>query len=186
MTPCDWPLVGVPVGTYSERMSDVELAEVESFSLDHTRVLAPYVRLIGVEHGPKGDAISNYDIRLVQPNEQEIPTAGLHTIEHTLAALLRTRFEGLIDISPFGCRTGFHLIAWGEPTPEVVASAIVSSLRDLVERVTWADVPGTEAVSCGNYRDHSLHSAQAWAAQVLERGISLDPFDRSRISAEER
>ncbi|EYT54128.1 S-ribosylhomocysteine lyase [Leucobacter sp. UCD-THU] len=162
-------------------MSDVELAEVESFSLDHTKVLAPYVRLIGVEHGPKGDAISNYDIRLVQPNEGEIPTAGLHTIEHTLAALLRTRFDGLIDISPFGCRTGFHMIAWGEPTPEQVGAAIKSALEDLVERVTWDDVPGTEAVSCGNYRDHSLHSAKEWAKQVLDQGISLDAFDRSRL-----
>lgn len=163
-------------------MSDVELAEVESFSLDHTRVLAPYVRLIGVEHGPHGDAISNFDIRLVQPNEAEIPTAGLHTIEHTLAALLRTRFEGLIDISPFGCRTGFHLIAWGEPSVETVASAIKSSLEDLVERVKWEDVPGTEAVSCGNYRDHSLHSAKEWSKIVLDRGISLDAFDRSRLA----
>src|SRR5690606_14963123 len=158
---------------YTGRMSDVELAEVESFSLDHTKVLAPYVRLIGVEHGPKGDAISNYDIRLVQPNEGEIPTAGLHTIEHTLAALLRTRFDGPIDIPPSGGRTGFHRIAWGEPTPEQVGAAIKSALEDLVERVTWDDVPGTEAVSCGNYRDHSLHSAKEWAKQVLDQGISL-------------
>ncbi|MGJ0204961.1 S-ribosylhomocysteine lyase [Leucobacter sp. gxy201] len=163
-------------------MSDVELAEVESFSLDHTRVLAPYVRLIGVERGPRGDAISNYDIRLVQPNAAEIPTAGLHTIEHTIAGLLRTRFDGLIDISPFGCRTGFHLIAWGEPTPAEVAAAIKSSLEDIAERVTWADVPGTTAESCGNYRDHSLHSAREWARTVLEQGISLDAFDRSQLA----
>lgn len=163
-------------------MSDIELAEVESFALDHTKVKAPYVRKIGVEHGPKGDAISNYDIRFVQPNHGEIPTAGLHTIEHTLAGLIRTRFEGLIDFSPFGCRTGFHMIAWGEPTPEQVAAAIKTSLEDLVQKVTWEDVPGTEAVSCGNYRDHSLHSAKEWAKLILEQGISLDAFDRSRIA----
>ncbi|RZU60522.1 S-ribosylhomocysteine lyase [Zhihengliuella halotolerans] len=163
-------------------MNDVELAEVESFSLDHTKVKAPYVRRIGVEHGPKGDAISNYDVRLVQPNEGEIPTAGLHTIEHTMAALLRTRLDGLIDFSPFGCRTGFHLIAWGEPTPETIAAAVKSSLEDLAERITWDDVPGTEAVSCGNYRDHSLHSAREWAKVVLEAGISLDAFDRSHLA----
>lgn len=163
-------------------MSEVELAEVESFSLDHTKVLAPYVRLIGVEHGPKGDAISNYDIRLVQPNAGEIPTAGLHTIEHTIAGLIRTRFDGLIDISPFGCRTGFHMIAWGEPTPAEVADAIKSSLEDIVYRVEWDDVPGTTAESCGNYRDHSLHSAKEWAKVVLDQGISLDAFDRSVIA----
>lgn len=163
-------------------MGDIELAEVESFQLDHTKVLAPYVRKIAVEHGPKGDAITNYDIRLVQPNEGEIPTAGLHTIEHTIAGLLRTRLSGVIDISPFGCRTGFHLILWGEPAPLEVAIAIKESLADIAERITWADVPGTDAVSCGNYRDHSLHSAREWCRLVLAQGISIDAFDRSVIA----
>lgn len=163
-------------------MSDVELAEVESFQLDHTKVQAPYVRKIAVEQGPKGDAITNYDIRLVQPNEGEIPTAGLHTIEHSIAGLLRARLEGVIDISPFGCRTGFHLIVWGEPTPAAVANAIKASLEDIAERVTWEDVPGISAVECGNYRDHSLHSAREWSRLVLAQGISLDPFDRSVLA----
>ena len=44
------------------------MAEVESFQLDHTKVLAPYVRLIGSETGPKGDVITNFDVRFVQPN----------------------------------------------------------------------------------------------------------------------
>jgi len=162
-------------------MGEVELAEVESFRLDHTKVRAPYVRKIAVEHGPQGDAITNYDIRLVQPNQGEIPTAGLHTIEHTIAGLLRTRLPGVIDISPFGCRTGFHLILWGEPAPHEVALAIKDSLADIAERITWEDVPGTDAVSCGNYRDHSLHSAREWCKLVLEQGISIDAFDRSVI-----
>ena len=70
---------------------------VESFELDHTAVKAPYVRLISEEVGPKGDVITNFDIRLVQPNENAIPTAGLHTIEHLLAKLIRTRIDGMID-----------------------------------------------------------------------------------------
>ena len=163
-------------------MSDVELAPVESFELDHTKVKAPYVRKITVERGPKGDAITNFDIRFVQPNEGEIPTAGLHTIEHTIAGLLRTRLHGVIDISPFGCRTGFHLIVWGEPSPAEVASAIKASLEDVAERVTWQDVPGVDAKSCGNYRDHSLHSAREWCRTVLDQGISIDPFDRSVLA----
>ena len=56
------------------------MAEVESFTLDHTAVKAPYVRLINVEAGPKGDQISNFDVRLLQPNAGEIPTWGLLTI----------------------------------------------------------------------------------------------------------
>ena len=31
------------------------MAEVESFTLDHNIVIAPYVRLIATEVGPKGD-----------------------------------------------------------------------------------------------------------------------------------
>ena len=85
---------------------------VESFELDHTIVKAPYVRLISEEVGPKGDIITNFDIRLIQPNENSIDTGGLHTIEHLLAKLIRQRIDGLIDCSPFGCRTGFHMIMW--------------------------------------------------------------------------
>ncbi|RWR21312.1 S-ribosylhomocysteine lyase [Microbacterium enclense] len=154
------------------------MADVESFTLDHTAVLAPYIRLIGTESGPRGDVISNFDVRLVQPNEGEIPTAGIHTIEHLLASLLRDRIDGVIDISPFGCRTGFHLIMWGEPDLGDVVTAVADSLRAIAEDVEWDDVPGTDAFSCGNYRDHSLHSAREWSKRVLSQGISRDAFAR--------
>ena len=162
-------------------MQRAQMADVESFSLDHTAVKAPYVRLIGTETGPKGDVLSNFDVRLVQPNEQEIPTAGLHTIEHTMAALLRPRLDGVIDFSPFGCRTGFHLIVWGEPSVRAVAEAVRDSLRDIARHIDWGDVPGVSPESCGNYRDHSLHSAREWAAMIVSRGFSLDPFERSEV-----
>ncbi|GHU35421.1 S-ribosylhomocysteine lyase [Bacilli bacterium] len=157
------------------------MAEVESFQLDHTKVLAPYVRLIGTETGPKGDIITNFDVRLVQPNEQEIPTAGLHTIEHLMASLIRDRIDGMIDFSPFGCRTGFHMIMWGEHSSEAIAKVIKSSLEAIVAVVEWADVPGTTIESCGNYRDHSLWTAKEWSALILERGISSNPFIRKVI-----
>ena len=143
------------------------MAKVESFTLDHTKVKAPYVRLITVEEGPKGDKISNYDLRLVQPNENVIPTAGLHTIEHLLAGLLRDRLTGVIDCSPFGCRTGFHLITWGEHTTTEVAKALKSSLEEIAYQIKWEDVQGTTEKSCGNYRDHSLFSAKEWSKKIL-------------------
>lgn len=154
------------------------MADVESFTLDHTAVRAPYVRLIGVEHGPKGDAISNFDVRFVQPNEGEIPTAGLHTIEHLLASLMRDRIDGIIDISPFGCRTGFHLIMWGEQVVADVVDAVRSSLTAIAEEITWDEVPAVSAVECGNYRDHSLHSAREWSRRIVDQGISLDAYER--------
>lgn len=157
------------------------MAKVESFTLDHTKVKAPYVRLITVEEGPKGDKISNYDLRLVQPNKNAIPTGGLHTIEHLLASLLRDRLDGVIDCSPFGCRTGFHLIVWGEHSTTEVAKALKSSLEEIRDAITWEDVPGTTIKTCGNYRDHSLFTAKEWCRDILEEGISDDPFERHVI-----
>ncbi len=154
---------------------------VESFELDHTLVKAPYVRLIGEEKGPKGDIISNYDIRLIQPNQNAMDTGGLHTIEHLLAKLIRTRIDGMIDCSPFGCRTGFHLIMWGQHSSKTIACVIKDSLREIADATTWEDVPGTTIESCGNYKDHSLHSAKEWANLILNQGISSDAFERKIV-----
>ena len=158
------------------------MAEVESFQLDHTKVLAPYVRLISVERGPKGDAITNFDVRFVQPNANAIPTAGLHTIEHSMASLIRDRMDGMIDFSPFGCRTGFHMIVWGEPSAEEIARVIKSSLEAIAgDSFGWDDVPGVAEKECGNYRDHSLFSAKEWAKKILAEGISSDAFVRELV-----
>lgn len=157
------------------------MAKVESFTLDHTKVKAPYVRLITEETGKKGDVISNYDLRLVQPNTNAIPTAGLHTIEHLLAGLLRDRLDGVIDCSPFGCRTGFHLITWGEHSTTEVAKALKGSLDAIANDIEWKDVQGTNKYSCGNYRDHSLFSAKEWSKEILSQGISDQPFERHVI-----
>ena len=78
------------------------MTKVESFSLNHDVVKAPYVRLAGSET-KENVSISKYDLRLVQPNVQEIPTAAIHTLEHMLASYLRdhANFE-IIDITSNG------------------------------------------------------------------------------------
>lgn len=154
---------------------------VESFELDHTIVKAPYVRLISEEKGPAGDLITNFDIRLVQPNTNSIETAGLHTIEHLLAKLIRQRIDGMIDCSPFGCRTGFHMIMWGQHDATTIAKVIKSSLEEIATATSWEDVPGTTIESCGNYKDHSLFAAKEWAKLILSQGISDDPFVRNIV-----
>ncbi len=150
---------------------------IESFTLDHDRVLAPYVRTIGISQGPHGDILTNYDVRLVQPNVQEIPTGALHTLEHLLALYMRPQIEGYVDCSPYGCRTGFHLLVWGEPDAAKMARALKRSLEQVLE-TSWEQVPGTQRKECGNYKDHSLHGAKEWAAEILEKGISEDAFER--------
>ncbi|GJM48776.1 S-ribosylhomocysteine lyase [Weissella soli] len=159
------------------------MAEVESFTLDHTQVKAPYVRLIEAQNGPHGGRITNYDLRLTQPNEVAIETSGIHTLEHLFASLVRDELDGIIDISPFGCRTGFHIISWEPYTPTELAETFTRVLRKIATTVTWEDVPATTIEECGNYKDHSLHSAREWAKIVLAQGLSDDPFERHVVEA---
>ncbi|OMF32906.1 S-ribosylhomocysteine lyase [Paenibacillus sp. FSL H8-0259] len=149
------------------------MAKVESFQLDHTKVKAPYVRVAGTEKNEKGSTIQKYDLRFLQPNADALPTAAVHTLEHLLATYLRDELEGIIDISPMGCRTGFYLIIWDEHNPADVATALTKVLHKVLDTEV---VPAVSALECGNYRDHSLFSAQEYARQVLDAGISDDPF----------
>lgn len=150
-------------------MEPLTAKAVTSFDLDHTRVRAPYVRLAGRYAGPKGDVISKFDLRLVQPNRAELPTAALHTIEHLLAGYLRGSLGDLIDASPMGCRTGFYLTLFGEPDEERVAQALTRSLEAV--RSHEGEIPGCSEARCGNFRDHSLPGAKAWAERILRDTI---------------
>lgn len=151
------------------------MAKVESFSLDHNEVKAPYVRMAGMETN-QGVVIQKFDLRFLQPNQDALPTAALHTLEHLLAVNLRDYIEGVIDLSPMGCRTGFYLIVWGEHSTAEIRDALKTVLEKHVIDTDY--VPAVSAKECGNYRDHSLFAAQEYAKQVLAQGISSDPFER--------
>ncbi|HET8984199.1 MAG TPA: S-ribosylhomocysteine lyase [Trueperaceae bacterium] len=148
-----------------------ETPRVASFDLDHTKVVAPYVRLAGHYVGDKGDVVTKYDLRMVQPNKAEIPTAPLHTIEHLLAGYLRQSLPGtvVIDASPMGCRTGFYLTILGEPDIDAVRTGFEAALTLVAAHE--GEVPGCSELRCGNWRDHSLPGAKAWARAVLEHKI---------------
>ena len=151
------------------------MARVESFELDHNKAKDPYVRVAGVEHDEKGSTIQKIDLRFLQPNTDAFPTGAVHTLEHLLATYLRDHLEGIIDVSPMGCRTGFYCIKWNESSAEEIAQALENTLHDVLETEM---IPAVTAKECGNYRDHSLFSAKEYAKQVLEQGISRDPFER--------
>lgn len=150
------------------------MARVESFDLDHNIVKAPYVRVAGVEE-ENGTRIQKIDLRFLQPNEDALPTSAVHTLEHLLATYLRDHLEGIIDVSPMGCRTGFVCVKWGEATPEEIAVALEKTLQQVLDTEI---VPAMTAKECGNFRDHSLYAAKVYVEQVLEEGISRDPFER--------
>lgn len=142
-----------------------ESRNVESFSLDHTKVKAPYVRVAGNKKGPLGDSVTKFDIRFSQPNVEFMSTGGIHTLEHLMAEYIRDELEGVIDMSPMGCRTGFYLVVFGEPTEAFIAEKIRNVLVKVASWNVEEAVPGVDPVMCGNYRDHDLAAAKSWAAK---------------------
>ncbi|MCF0148835.1 MAG: S-ribosylhomocysteine lyase [Clostridium sp.] len=149
------------------------MVKVESFSLDHTKVKAPYVRKCGVQKGENGDNISKFDLRFMQPNKEIMPTAAIHSLEHLLAGIMREKIETIIDISPMGCRTGFYLTAWGDVEVDDVIEALDYSLKKVLEE---KEVPAANELQCGNYRDHSIELAQEYAKKVLREGFSSEIY----------
>lgn len=144
------------------------MTNIESFTLDHTKVKAPFVRKSGVEER-NGVRISKFDLRLLQPNKEEMPTGAVHTLEHFIAGFMRERLEEVIDISPMGCRTGFYMIIWGDVEVKAVIEALNYSLEKTLEQ---EEIPAANEIQCGNYRDHSLFSAKEYVKQILEKGVS--------------
>ena len=147
--------------------------KVESFELDHRKVKAPYIRKCCTLNGPQGDYVTKFDIRFLQPNKEAFGTAAMHGLEHLLATYLREELEGLIDLSPMGCRTGFYLVMWGD----VEAKTVKEGLERALEKVLKAEeMIAATSVECGNYRDLSLFGAKEYAKYVLDKGFSLNIY----------
>lgn len=143
--------------------------KVESFSLDHTKVKAPFVRKCSVLTGEHGDKVTKFDIRFMQPNAEEMQSEGIHTLEHLLATYMRDDMDNIIDLSPMGCRTGFYMTVWGEEDVKRVIAAVENSLKKVIETES---IPAANEAQCGNYRLHSLSLAKEYAQNALKKGFS--------------
>ncbi|GGH89024.1 S-ribosylhomocysteine lyase [Pullulanibacillus pueri] len=137
---------------------------VESFNLDHTKVKAPYVRLVGITEGSHGDKIYKYDIRFCQPNKEHMEMPGLHSIEHLMAENIRNHIEGVIDIGPMGCQTGFYFSILNNESYDEALEAIEKTLNDVL---TADEVPACNPVQCGWAANHSLEGAKEIARKML-------------------
>lgn len=149
------------------------MEKVESFELDHRIVKAPYIRKCCLLTGRKGDNVTKFDIRFLQPNKEAFGTAAMHGLEHLLAHELRSRLEGIIDLSPMGCRTGFYLSIWGDREAYEIKEALELSLREVLKAT---EIPAANEIQCGNYRDLSLFGAKEYAKEALEKGFSLNIY----------
>ncbi len=139
---------------------------VESFNLDHTKVLAPYVRLAGRKMGANGDEILKYDIRFKQPNKEHMEMAGLHSIEHLMAENIRNHTNQVVDMSPMGCQTGFYLAVINHDNFDEILVILEKTLEDVLEAT---EVPACNEVQCGWAANHSLEGAKEIAREMLSK-----------------
>jgi len=139
---------------------------VESFNLDHTKVVAPFVRLAGRKMGENGDEILKYDIRFKQPNKEHMEMPGLHSLEHLMAENIRNHTDKVVDMSPMGCQTGFYLAVINHDDYEEVLSILEHTLEDVLQAT---EVPACNEVQCGWAASHSLDGAKEIAREMLAK-----------------
>ena len=149
------------------------MEKVESFELDHRKVKAPYIRKCCLLNGPKGVEVTRFDIRFLQPNREAVGTSAMHGLEHLLAFELRKNLDGIIDLSPMGCRTGFYLSIFGNRDSEEIKVAVENALKEILEA---KEIPAANEIQCGNYRDLSLFGAKEYAKEALNKGFSLNIY----------
>jgi S-ribosylhomocysteine lyase len=162
---------------------------LDSFTVDHTRMIAPAVRVAKKMTSPSGDAISVFDLRFCVPNQEILSEKGIHTLEHLFAGFMREHLNGngveIIDISPMGCRTGFYMSLLGNPDEERVATAWKASMEDVLGVKSAKEIPELNAYQCGTYSMHSLEEAQEIANNVISRGIGKMDNDALSMTDEE-
>ena len=83
--------------------------------------------------------------------------------------------DGIIDLSPMGCRTGFYLIMWGDIEPSYVKLGLEKALQKVIDS---KEMIAASEVECGNYRDLSLFGAKEYAKKALKEGFSLNIYGK--------
>lgn len=150
---------------------------LDSFTVDHTIMPAPAVRVAKHMKTPSGDEITVFDLRFCQPNKDILPERGIHTLEHLFAGFMRDHLNRkgveIIDISPMGCRTGFYMSLIGDPKEEEVAKAWKDSMQDVLGVKEQKDIPELNLYQCGSYKMHSLDEAKQIAKKILEKDVGV-------------
>jgi len=148
---------------------------LDSFTVDHTKMKAPAVRIAKKMKTPSGDDITVFDLRFCVPNREMLSEKGTHTLEHLFAGFMRKHLNSknveIIDLSPMGCRTGFYMSVLGHPKPEKVAKAWKKAMKDVLGVKSEAQIPELNVHQCGTFKMHSLEEAKKIAETVIKRGI---------------
>lgn len=161
---------------------------LDSFTVDHTIMNAPAVRIAKTMTSPSGDTITVFDLRFNKPNKAIMGERGIHTLEHLFAGFMRDHLNGdgveIIDVSPMGCRTGFYMSLLGAPDEARVAAAWKQSMEDVLKVERLEDIPELNEYQCGTFTMHSLDEAQSIAKEIIEKGIGVNKNEDLKMSAE--
>lgn len=162
---------------------------LDSFTVDHTIMEAPAVRVAKTMQSPSGDTITVFDLRFNKPNKDIMSEKGIHTLEHLFAGFMREHLNGnsieIIDISPMGCRTGFYMSLLGTPSEQDVADAWIASMQDVLNVKRMEDIPELNEYQCGTYTMHSLDEAQQIAQSIIDHGIGVNRNEDLAMSPEQ-
>ena len=162
---------------------------LDSFTVDHTIMKAPAVRVAKTMQTPSKDTITVFDLRFTAPNKDILSEKGIHTLEHLYAGFMRDHLNGdnveIIDISPMGCRTGFYMSLIGAPTEDQVGNAWLASMQDVLNVNNQNEIPELNEYQCGTYAMHSLEEAKQIAQSIIDAGIGINKNDDISLSAEQ-
>lgn len=135
------------------------MKKITSFCIDHD-ILGKGMYISRID----GDIIT-YDLRMVVPNGGVyLENAGLHTFEHLFATYVRNSkySEDIIYAGPMGCRTGFYFLTRDSINKQEAIALVQDTMKFIAE--FEGDIPGAqESKECGNYLDHDLAQAKAYA-----------------------
>lgn len=162
---------------------------LDSFTVDHTIMNAPAVRIAKKMQTPSKDTITVFDLRFTAPNKAILSEKGIHTLEHLYAGFMRDHLNGddveIIDISPMGCRTGFYMSLIGAPTEAQVGEAWLASMKDVLAVKDQSAIPELNEYQCGTYLMHSLEEAKAIAQAIIDAGIGVNKNEDIALSEEQ-
>jgi S-ribosylhomocysteine lyase len=130
---------------------------------DHTTVQAPYLYCA---EDDRSDGLTLWHLRVTQPNQECIPPATAHSLEHVLIYRLRALDERMSIAAPMGCGTGYYIAAANLTDFDTMAHLIAEAL-------TWAadadQVPWADEVRCGMAAMHDLAGVQDLARRLLDQ-----------------
>ena len=134
---------------------------IESFKIDHTKLIAPYIRLAGV-YVKNETIVKKYDIRFITPNTTYIDDKTMHSMEHILATSFKKEFrDDMIDLSPMGCKTGFYFTVFNIPDIE-------TKIETAIRKASTVRIPKPTKENCGSYLLHNIEGARVFLERIAD------------------